>query len=197
MSLKKDDIIPWLVCVAVLVLYVLLLPTPEKQAVAVTDQPFHVAFELTDHNGKKVTDADFKKYRLVYFGFTSCPEICPLGLKKIEKAVEKIGKKADKLDILFITTDPERDTPKVMKDYLSGFKPAPITGLTGTAEQIKQAQKGYGVFAQKRNDPAMTEYTMDHSATIYFLGPGDMLLDFFGSEATAADIEKKLSEKIL
>src|SRR3982751_721745 len=108
--MKKDHVIPWLICAVTLVLYFLLLPTPEKPAETMgKDKPYHVSFTLTDHNGKKVTDADFKKYRLVYFGFTSCPEICPLGLKKIEKAVEKIGKKADKLQVLFITTDPERD----------------------------------------------------------------------------------------
>jgi protein SCO1 len=182
---------------ATLALYFLLLPVPEKPAPPlVTEQPFHVSFALTDQNGKKVTDADFKKYRLVYFGFTSCPEICPLGLKKIEKAVGKIGSKADKLQVLFITTDPERDTPKVMKDYLASFKPVHIIGLTGTPEQVGAAEKGYGVYAQKREDPSLTEYTMDHSATIYFLGPDDMVLDLFDSQATAAEIEKSLTEKI-
>src|SRR5262245_60859833 len=107
-------------------------------------------FTLTDHNGRQVTEATFKgKPTLIYFGFTYCPDVCPTSLLLMQTAVEQLGKDADqKVNMLLITVDPERDTPAVLKDYVGNFGPT-ILGLTGTPEQITGAARAYRVYYRK------------------------------------------------
>ncbi len=145
-------------------------------------------FTLTNHLGKDVTEKNFTgQYRLIYFGFTYCPAICPTELQKITASLKGLGNKADSIKPIFITIDPERDTVDVMREYVALFHPN-FSGLTGTLEQIKQAADAYKIYYAKAKDDTMQEYTMDHSSFIYFIDPEDNLLRIFKTEDTSSDI---------
>lgn len=162
--------------------------------IAVTPEAFGGPFTLTDHNGKTVTEKDFTgKYRLIYFGFTFCPAICPTELSKITAALKTMGPDADKILPIFVTVDPARDTPDKMKSYVSLFHPK-LVGLTGTPGQIKAMLKEYKIYAARRQDPQMSEYTMDHSSFIYFMAPDDRLLRIFKVDDSADDIARSAQQ---
>ena len=129
-------------------------------------------FSLIDHTGKRVSEKDFAgEYLLVMFGFTYCPDVCPSELQLISEALDKLGPKAERIVPLFITIDPERDTPSHLASYVKSFHPC-LIGLTGTASEIEAATKAYRVYARKTPDPKSTAgYTFDHSALIYLMGP--------------------------
>ena len=154
-------------------------------------------FELTDQNGKIINNKDFDgQYKLIYFGFTYCPAICPTELAKITKVMKAIGDDAEKIQPIFITVDPERDTPKVLKSYLSMFHPK-IIGLTGTRAEIDDVLKKYKIYAAKTQEPEMDEYTMDHSSFIYLISPNGDLMSIYripdDADFMTKDIEQKLS----
>lgn len=153
-------------------------------------------FTLTDHTGKKVTEKDFEgTARLIYFGFIFCPAICPTELAKISKVLDLLGDKSNQITPIFITIDPNRDTQKVMADYVTLFHPR-LIGLTGTPEQIAQAAKGYKVYYAKVDDPSLSDYTMDHSSYIYFIDTEGTLRGLYKTHDSAgeiaADIQKSL-----
>jgi protein SCO1/2 len=153
--------------------------------VAVTGDAFGGPFTLTNHMGESVTEQDFAgRHRLIYFGFTYCPAICPTELSKIAAALTQLGEQAAAVQPLFITVDPARDTPEKLKPYVAMFHPA-LIGLTGTEDQIKDVLKAYKIYAAKVDDPNLTEYTMDHSSFIYLIGPDDRLLHIFRMQDTA------------
>lgn len=144
--------------------------------------PFH----LTDQTGKPRTDADFRgQYLLVYFGYTSCPDVCPTTLQTITNAMGKLGADAAKVTPIFITVDPARDTPDVLKAYASNFDPR-LVALTGSASEIAAAAKAYRIYYAKVGEGA--NYSMDHSSIVYLMGPDGEYLGHFGMEATADDI---------
>ena len=126
------------------------------------------SFNLVDQDGKPITDQDLKgEPALVFFGYTHCPDICPTTLYEISEVLHALGSDADRVRALYITVDPERDTPAVMKDYLSSFDPH-LRGATGDAKSIEQVEKAYRVFAQKV--PTKDgDYSMDHTALVYLL----------------------------
>lgn len=150
-------------------------------------------FSLIDHTGKRVSDKDFRgKYMLVSFGFTFCPDICPSGLQVISAALDKLGPKADKLVPLFITLDPERDTPAVLAAYVPSFH-SRLVGLTGTLDEIAAATKQYRVYHKKVQDAKSTSaYTIDHSALIYLMGPDGAYIAHF-THSTGVD---QLAERL-
>ena len=128
-------------------------------------------FTLTNQDGQPVDQTILNgKWTLVFFGFTYCPDFCPTTLATLNAVQGRLGADADKLQIVFISVDPERDTPRQLKDYLSseGF-PRGVIGLTGTPEQIKQAAQSYRAFYQKVGEGET--YTMNHSLTVYLMGP--------------------------
>jgi protein SCO1/2 len=127
-------------------------------------------FTLTSPDGTTVTDQTYRgKWLLVYFGFTSCPDSCPTALLEIAVALEKLGPDADKLQPLFITVDPRRDTPDVMGTYTQSFD-SRIVGLTGTRQQIAAVAQEYGVYYAPRNSgPGAGDYVMDHSTYLYLM----------------------------
>jgi protein SCO1/2 len=129
-------------------------------------------FSLIDGDRKPVTDQTWHgKYLLVYFGYTFCPDVCPTTLNNVADALDKLGPKADRLQPLFITVDPKRDTPAVVKQYAAAFG-SRIVGLTGTPEQIAAAAKAYRVYyAEHRTGPGPDDYSMDHSSVLYLMGP--------------------------
>lgn len=125
-------------------------------------------FRLVDQDGKTVTEADVKgRPTLVFFGFTRCPDVCPTALYEISQAFAAMGGDAAKIQALFVTVDPERDTPETMKNYLSSFAPQ-IRGLTGSPEAVEAMTKAYRVYAKKA--PTKDgDYTMDHTAIVYLM----------------------------
>jgi protein SCO1/2 len=129
-------------------------------------------FTLENSSGKTVTDRDFRgKYMLVYFGYTYCPDVCPTTLNAVAAALDKLGPKAKELSPIFITVDPQRDTPDVMKQYTGAFSPA-LVGLTGTPDEIARVAKEYRVYYAKHvTGPGPGDYSMDHSSIIYLMGP--------------------------
>ena len=139
-------------------------PSPIGPAVAAVGGPFH----LEDQNAKLVSDADMKgRPFLVFFGFTHCPDVCPTTLFDISEVLKSLGPDADRTGALFITVDPERDTPAVLKDYLANFDPH-LRGLTGDPAAVQAALKAYRVYAKKvplQGD----DYTMDHTAVVYLM----------------------------
>lgn len=150
-------------------------------------------FTLINQDGKTVTNKDFaNKYLLIYFGFASCPAICPTELQKMTEAYEALPKAwQDRIQPIFITIDPERDTPKILKNYVELFMPQ-LIGLTGTEDQIEAVKKEYKVYGAKVPDG--NSYTMDHSSFIYFMGLGDKPLAMFKTSDTAEKIAKTIPQ---
>ncbi|WP_137123660.1 SCO family protein [Roseomonas sp. HF4] len=141
-------------------------------------------FTLVDHTGRTVTERDFAgRALLVYFGFTYCPDVCPTELGTIAAALDAMGQGADRVTPVFITVDPERDTPEAMADYVSRFHPR-LVGLTGTADQIAQAARAYRVYYAKVRPRDSTDYLMDHSSFIYLVGPDGRVRSLFRPETS-------------
>ena len=149
-------------------------------------------FALLDEHGKPVTDADFRgRWTLVYFGYTHCPDACPTALSHIANATAQLTPdQRARLVTLFITVDPERDTPAVMKDYVAAFGPG-IRGLSGSAAQIAAAERQYRVYAAKHPEPG-GDYSMDHSSIIYLLNPDGQFVASFTHETTVAALLARL-----
>jgi cytochrome oxidase Cu insertion factor (SCO1/SenC/PrrC family) len=152
-------------------------------------------FTLTDHTGKQVTDKDFRgRTMVVVFGFTFCPDICPTELQLISAVLDKLGPKAKDVVPLFITIDPERDTPEQLASYVKSFHPR-LLGLTGTQQEIEAAAKAYRVYFKKVADPKSTAgYTMDHSAFIYVMGPDGAYQAHFTPGTSVATLADRLGE---
>lgn len=128
-------------------------------------------FALTDQTGKRVTEKDFLgKYMLVFFGFTTCPDICPSALQVMSAALDKLGTKGDAVTPVFITLDSQRDTPEKLAAYLKSFHPR-LVGLTGSANEVDAAAKAYRVYYQKVADEKSPQnYSYDHAAIFYLMG---------------------------
>jgi protein SCO1 len=144
---------------------------PSFRNTDITGAEFAREFSLTDHNGQARTLADFKgKAVVVFFGFTQCPDVCPTTLAEMTEAVKQLGADGNKLQVLFITIDPERDTPELLKKYVPAFHPS-FLGLTGNAEAIAKVAKEFKVFYQKSPGKTPGSYTMDHTANSYVFDP--------------------------
>ena len=152
-------------------------------------------FQLTDQHGKRTGDKDFRgRYMLIYFGYSFCPDVCPTTLAVIAQALDKLGERSHQVVPIFITIDPERDTPKVLNDYMKAFGPS-FVGLTGGAAEIKDVEKRYRVYAVKKPLPGGS-YGMDHSSVIYLMGPDGKLVSFYDEAASPDDLAKDLREKL-
>ena len=154
-------------------------------------------FSLVDQTGKRVTDKDFAgKYMLVMFGFTFCPDVCPSGLQVMSAVLEKLGRKADRITPVFISVDPERDTPEQLKAYVGSFHPR-LVGLTGTPAEVEAAAKAYRVYYKKvRDEKSSATYTIDHTALIYLMGPDGSYIAHF-THATGVDTLAERLGKLL
>ena len=154
-------------------------------------------FTLTDQNGNQVSDSQFRgKYMLVFFGFTSCPSICPVGMATLTQVMEQLGDDASKVQPVFITVDPETDTPARMKEFLANFHPS-IVGLTGTPEQIKAVESAYKVYAAKSKDKNMPGgYNVDHSGFIYLMDKNGEYLRHCAYDETSAKLTSDIKEAI-
>jgi protein SCO1/2 len=150
-------------------------------------------FQLTDQNGRRLTDQDLKgKPFLVFFGFTHCPDVCPTALFEISEVLRALGRDADRAAAVFVSVDPERDTPAVLKDYLSSFDPH-IYGATGDSDTIAAVAKAYRVY-YKKVPLSAGDYTMDHTAIVYLMDKNGRFVAPFNlkrtPEVAAADLRK-------
>lgn len=178
-------------CGAVLLLVSGSVLTQNSPQVAAIGGPFR----LINQDGKTVTDQDLKgRPFLVFFGFTHCPEVCPTTLFEISEVFRKLGPDGDRASAIFITVDPERDTPKSLKDYLSSFDPR-LSGLTGDPEAIAAVAKSYRAIYRKV-PLEQGGYTMDHTAIVYLMDKQGRFVAPFslrrGTEASAAELRKHL-----
>ncbi|MET4602008.1 protein SCO1/2 [Bradyrhizobium sp. JR4.1] len=152
-------------------------------------------FQLTDQNGKAVTDKNLKgKPTLIFFGYTHCPDVCPTSLFEISEVLRAMGKDADKVNAVFISVDPERDTPGTMKDYLSSFDPH-LEGLSGDPAETAKVITSYRVYA-KKVPTKDGDYTMDHTALIYLMDRDGRFVSPFNLKRTpeeaAVDLKRYL-----
>ncbi len=154
-------------------------------------------FELVGQGGKTVTDQDFAgKYMMVYFGYTYCPDVCPTGLSDMGTALDMIDPaKAAKVQPIFISVDPARDTPEHLNEYVSYFHPR-LIGLTGTEQQIKDVARAYRVFYRigepESDDPQ--DYLVDHTSIIYLVGPDGKLVTHFSHGTTPEAMAERLGK---
>ncbi len=178
-----------LVVVALLALAaVIFIGAQEKPRAALIGGPF----ALKDGDGKTVSDETLKgRPFLVYFGYTHCPDVCPTELARISDVLGKMGNQA--IPVLFITVDPERDTPKVMQDYVSSFNPA-ILGLSGSSQAVEATEKTFRVYSHKGPLQPDGDYSMDHSSVVYLMDKNGAFVEAFNVERPPEDAAKDLEK---
>ena len=155
-------------------------------------------FSLTNQDGRRVTERDFAgKYRIMYFGFTHCPDVCPMDLAVIGQALRRFEKsdpsRAARVAPLFVSVDPERDTPAVLKEYVAAFHPR-LVGLTGTPQQVAETIKRYGAYGMKGDETPGGGYNVDHIRVAELIGPDGKPIALLpydkGAEAVAAELDR-------
>lgn len=155
-------------------------------------------FTLTDQFGKKRSDSDFRgKYMLVYFGYSFCPDVCPLGLQNIGAALDQLGRDLDQVVPIFITVDPKRDTVENMHIYAQNWHSSFIM-LTGTDKELDPVKQAYKVYAAKvKPDGTMADYLIDHSALVYLINREGKFIDFFPHTTEPAKIVELIKKQLL
>lgn len=172
---------------------------PKFNNADITGADYGKDFSLTDHAGKTRTLADFRgKVVLIFFGYTRCPDVCPTTMAELKMVLQQLGEDAKKVQVLFVTVDPERDTPQLLAQYVPAFDPSFI-GLYGNAEATAKVAKEFKVFYQKVQGAKPDSYTMDHTAGSYVFDPQGRLRLFVrhgGSmDPLVADLRTLLSGK--
>ncbi|RYF44089.1 MAG: SCO family protein [Comamonadaceae bacterium] len=165
---------------------------PQFKSVDLTGADYAKDFQLTDHTGQPRSLKDFQgKVVVLFFGFTQCPDVCPTSMAELAQVKKLLGKDGDKLQGLFITVDPQRDTPELLKAYMANFDPG-FLALRGTPEQLATTAKDFKVYYKKVEGKTPTSYTMDHSAASYVYDTQGRLRLYTrygtGAEALASDI---------
>jgi protein SCO1/2 len=151
-------------------------------------------FALTDMNGRAVTDQTFRgRWMLVFFGYTHCPDACPLALSEMSETLDRLGPLADRVQPLFVSVDPERDTPAALHDMLESFDPR-ILGLSGTQEQVAAAARAYHAFYARHGDGP--DYAVDHSTLLYVMDPQGRYVTHF-THATGGDVVAQRLQALL
>ncbi len=153
---------------------------PKFKASDVTGTAYGRDFRLTDHTGKPRTLADYRgKAVVLFFGYTQCPDVCPTTLSELAEAMKRLGPDADRVQVLFVTIDPERDTPELLAHYVPAFDPR-FVGLYGDADATARTAKEFKVLYQKQPGPTPATYTMDHSAGTFIFDPQGRLRLYVG-----------------
>lgn len=170
--------------------------SPGFKGIDITGAPYGQGFSLTDFNGQPRTLADFQgRVVMLYFGFVQCPDVCPTALTRAVAVMEQLGPQAAQVQLLFVTVDPERDTPELLREYMAAFDPS-FMALTGTDEEIKTAADAFRVYYKKI--PTGSSYTMDHTALTYLFDRQGRLRVALRHEQNvddyAADIRSLLAE---
>ena len=151
---------------------------------------------LVDQAGKPITEAAFAgKFALIFFGYTTCPDVCPTELSAMATALDQLGPKADQVVPVFITVDPERDTPDLVGQYAQAFYPR-MVGLTGTPEQVAKAAKAFRVYYQKAEVQGSSTYLMDHSAFTYLMGPDWSVRDILPPQLAPQDMAQRIAKQL-
>ncbi|SEH25299.1 SCO family protein [Magnetospirillum fulvum] len=163
----------------------------------VASSPGQGGFSLTDPAGKTVTDRDYRgRFMLVFFGYTFCPDVCPTTLTVLAGALDRLAPAtAAKLVPIFITLDPERDSPAVMGQYTAAFSPA-IVGLTGSADDLARVKQSYRVYSARVPGSAPDLYTIDHSALLYLIGPDGRFRATLDPGHSAAELAAALTRAV-
>jgi protein SCO1/2 len=189
--MKTIRIVAWIAVVAVLIFVLGSRFMTGKEAGSGPGGPF----VLTAHTGETVSNNDFKgRYMLIYFGYSFCPDVCPIELGKMSAALtmlEAEGYDISPLQPLFISVDPERDTVEELAVYVTDFHPA-LIGLTGTPEEIADVAAKYKVYYKKREQEGVEGYLMDHQSVIFVMGPDGEFQHFFSSRHTPKDMVEAL-----
>lgn len=168
-----------------------------RQTVAATAVPIGGPFALVDQDGRAVTERDFAgKWMLVYFGYTYCPDVCPLGLTTIAEALDQVpqAQRAEIVPVL-VTVDPERDTPPVLKDYVAAFGPQ-FRGLTGSPEAVAAALRTWRVYSRKAETQPDGSYLVDHSTFTYLMDPKGAYAAHFSHGVTPEEMARRLGELV-
>ena len=152
-------------------------------------------FSLTDHHGNRVSQYSYEgKYLLVFFGYTFCSDVCPTELLVMGQTLDELGDGAERVQAIFITVDPERDTPETLAEYVPNFHPD-LIGLTGTPEEVAAAAKEYRVYYRKSETEAgETQYLMEHSSIVYFMNPNSEYVAHFVLGQNAETIAERIEE---
>ena len=165
---------------------------PKFRSTDITDADFGKELALTGHDGKPRTLADFRgKAMVLFFGYTHCPDVCPTTLVEMAEVMKKLGNDAARVQVLFITVDPERDTPEVLAKYVPAFNPG-FLGLSGDAAATQRAAKEFKIFYEKRPGNAPGAYTVDHSGQSYVIDPQGQLRLFVRYDRIAQDLAEDL-----
>lgn len=164
----------------------------------ITGADYATGFDLIDHNGQRRTLADFRgKVTVLFFGFTQCPDVCPTTMAEFAEAKALLGADGDRLQVLFVSIDPERDTPEVMKAYTANFDPS-FLALYTTPDQLPEVVKSFKAYYKKVDGPTPTSYTMDHSAGSYVWDAQGRIRLYHrygsGAQALAADVRQLLAQ---
>ena len=153
-------------------------------------------YTLTDQNGLRRSSGDFRgKYQLIYFGYSFCPDVCPTTLAVMAQALDQMGVDGNRIVPVFITIDPERDTPAVLKTYMAAFGPR-FVGFSGSPAEIAAVEKDYRVYAKKQPLGDKGTYGMDHSSVIYMMGPDGRIVSFYDELVSPDALAKDLRRKI-
>lgn len=166
---------------------------PQFKAIDLTGADYAKGFQLTDHNGQARTLEDFKgKIVVLFFGYTQCPDVCPTTMAELAEAKKLMGPDGDKVQGLFVTVDPERDTPEVLKAYMANFDPS-FVALRGTPEQLAAVAKEFKMYYKKAQGKTPTSYTMDHSSASYVFDTQGRVRLYTrygsGAQALASDLQ--------
>jgi protein SCO1/2 len=166
---------------------------PERVSVAEL-VPIGGPFQLVDQDGRRVSEQDFRgRWMLVYFGYTWCPDACPLGLTTMVEALDLLpADLAERITPVLITVDPERDTPEVLKDYVAAFSPR-LVGLTGTPEEIASVTRAWRIFARKAEPQANGDYLVDHSTFTFLMAPDGAYAAHFTHDITPEELARRLA----
>lgn len=167
---------------------------PAFSGIDITGADYATGFSLTDHNGQPRTLADFQgKVVVVFFGFTQCPDVCPTSMSEMAEAKRLLGADGDRFQGLFISVDPERDTPEIMREYMASFDPT-FLALYAAPEALPDVAKSFRIYYKKVEGSTPTSYTMDHSAGSYVYDPQGRirLYNRYGSGAQALANDVKL-----
>jgi protein SCO1/2 len=151
-------------------------------------------FQLTDQNGRRVSDADFRgRFLLIYFGFTYCPDACPTALGVMSAAIDKLGEAGQRVTPILITVDPARDTQEVLRDYAASFHPR-LVALRGSEAETAAVAKAYRIYFGKAEGGDSENYLVDHTTLIYLMGPDGKYLAHFGPQATPDDLVAQIGK---
>jgi len=153
-------------------------------------------FELTNHKGEPVTNADFEgKLMLVFFGYTFCPDVCPTEMQTLSVAMQQLGDDGADVVPVFVTVDPKRDTVELMSEFVEAFHPS-FVGLTGTEEQITDIKKKYKAYSQREENGDPDYYLVDHTSYTYLMGRDGKLISVFSYGTPPEDMVTKIREEL-